>query len=243
MQLGSQAVRFLEVRLGAAETTGDELTDFYVARLGLPEADAAWHAFRAGLTLLDFSPARDADPFYHFALRVPRNRFGAARDWLAAHADLLPDRESGETTFEFRNWNAVACYAHDPCGNIVEVIAHRELPEESPDGQPFTAHELLGVCEVGVVGPDVRAMALGLEPLGIRLWDGTIDEPGRLAFMGGRDGVLILSPTGRGWIPTGRPAELHRVDTVVAGDRDAEVTLPGTPHRVRLRGQVLHVAP
>lgn len=226
-------MRFLEVRLDAAEASGEQLAHFYGDRLGLPSAEGRWHAFRAGSTVIDFSPARDAEPFYHFALRIPRNRFPAARDWLAAQAELLPDQESGETTFDFTNWNAVACYAHDPCGNIVEVIAHRELPEETPDGQPFTADELLGVCEVGIVGPDVRAMALSLEPLGIRLWDGTIDEPGRLAFMGGRDGVLILSPTGRGWIPTGRPAEVHRVETAVAGDRDAEVTLPGTPYRVQ----------
>jgi catechol 2,3-dioxygenase-like lactoylglutathione lyase family enzyme len=225
-------VRFLEVRLDAAEASGEQLTNFYGDRLGLPEVTDRWHAFRAGLTTIDFSPVRDTEPFYHFALRVPRNRFIAARDWLAAHVRLLPDQESGETTFEFANWNAVACYAHDPCGNIVELIAHRELPEETIDGQPFTAGELLGVCEVGVVGPDVRAMAQALEPLGIQLWDGTIDEPRRLAFMGGRDGVLILSPTGRGWIPTGRPAEVRRVETVVAGDRDAEVELPGTPHRV-----------
>lgn len=225
-------MRFLEVKLEAAEASGDQLTHFYGDLLGLPAADGAWRAFRAGPTIVDFSPARD-EPFYHFALRVPRNRFGAARDWLAAHAELLPDLESGETTFDFSNWNAVACYAHDPCGNIVELIAHRELPEETPDGEAFAAHELLGVCEVGVVGPDVRTMALALEPLGIELWDGTIDEPGRLAFMGGRDGVLILSPTGRGWMPTGRPAGMHRVETVVAGDRDAEVTLPRTPHRVQ----------
>lgn len=50
-------------------------------------------------------------PFYHFALRVPRNRLAMARDWLARHAELLPDEDSGETTFHFDNWNAEACYA------------------------------------------------------------------------------------------------------------------------------------
>ena len=49
-------------------------------------------------------------------------------------------------------------------------------------------------------------MARALEPLGIKLWDGTLDLPGRLAFMGGPDGTLILAAAGRGWMPTGRAA-------------------------------------
>jgi hypothetical protein len=101
---------------------------------------------------------------------------------------LLPDEESGETTFRFDNWNADACYAHDPCGNIVEVIAHHELPEESPESPAFSADELLGLCELGLVGADLRKMANALDTLGIPLWDGTVDEPGRLAFMGDRRG-------------------------------------------------------
>ena len=99
---------------------------------------------------------------------------------------------------------------------------------------PFTAEELPGVGEVGLVGPDRPAMAAALEPLGIELWSGTLDNPG-LAFMGGRDGVVILSEPGRGWLPTGRPAEIWPAEVVVEGERDAEATLPGTPHRVRIR--------
>jgi hypothetical protein len=93
---------------------------------------------------------------------------------LAERAGILADDGSGDT-FEFDNWNAVACYALDPCRNI-----------------------------------------------------------GRLAFMGGRDGVLILCPVGRGWLPTGRPAEVLPVDVTVAGGGEAEIALPGTPHQVRL---------
>lgn len=76
-------------------------------------------------------------------------------------------------------------------------------------------------------------MARALGTLGIELWDGTVDVPGRLAFMGGRDGVVILAPLGRGWLPTGRPSEAWPVGAVVAGERDGEVLLPGTAHRVR----------
>ena len=81
--------------------------------------------------------------------------------------------------------------------------------------------------------PDQREAARALEPLGIELWDGTLDVPERLAFMGGRDGVVILTRPGRGWMPTGRPAEMHPVEAAVADPRGVEVRLPGTGHVVR----------
>lgn len=227
-------MRIQRVRLRAAEARGQALERFYGDQLGLSAltGSSTWLGFSAGETTLEFSPVASGQPFYHFAFRVPRNRFRAARAWLARHTDLLAEADSSETSFEFQNWNAEACYAHDPCGNIVELIAHHGLLDETPDDQPFTAAELLGVCEVGLVGHDTRAMANVLGVLGIGLWDGALDVPGRLAFMGDREGTLILALAGRGWMPTSRPAELHETDVLLAGTRDAEVTLPGTPHRV-----------
>ena len=207
------------------------MQEFYVGALGLTAAGPL--TFQVGTTTLGFRPVAHGDPYYHFAIRVPRNRFDAALAWMGERAELLTDEETGRTTFDFTFWNAEACYVHDPCGNIVELIAHHELPEEAPGAGPFDGQELLGVCELGAPGPDVPAMARALGSLGIKLWDGTIDEPGRLAFMGGRDGVLILAPLGRGWMPTGRPAETHPVEALVVGEQEGEVVLPGTQHRVR----------
>ena len=222
-------MRILDVRLHLGEAAEDATRRFYQDQLGFPKEG---RGLGVGHTTLRFDAARGEEPFYHFALRVPRNRFAAAREWFAARTPLLADPASGETTFRFENWKADACYGLDPAGNIVELIAHGELPEEGSAG-PFTSSELLGICEVGVVGADTRAMANALKPLGIHLSDGSLDEPGRLAFMGGRDGVLILCPEGRGWMPTGRPAELHPVEVTLAGNRAAEVALPGTQHRIR----------
>lgn len=224
-------LRFVRITLEAHESRAEALYEFYAGSLGL--APAGPSAFEVGTTTLEFRPGANGDPFYHVALRVPRNRFEASHAWLGERADLLPDEETGDTRFDFTFWNAEACYVHDPCGSIVELIAHHELPEETPGDGPFRGAELLGVCELGAPGPDVPAMARALAGLGIELWDGTIDEPGRLAFMGGRDGVLILAPLGRGWLPTGRPAEPWPIEAVVAGEHEGEVVLPGTAHRVR----------
>ena len=213
-------MKILRARLQTAAGSADALREFW--------------GDRVGDTALELEPVQGR-PFYHFALRVPRNRFPEAKEWLASRSPLLPGRD-GETTFEFDFWNAQACYALDPGDNIAELIAHRELPDESPVEGPFTESELLGMCELGVVGPDPRAMAAALEPLGIGLWSGTLDEPGGLAFMGGRDGVLILSEPGRGWMPTGTPAQIWPVDVTVRGSTLVETTLAGTPHLVRTTG-------
>jgi catechol 2,3-dioxygenase-like lactoylglutathione lyase family enzyme len=214
-------MRILDVRLCLREAAEDATRAFYREALALPVHGSA---FRIGHTILEFARAPEDEPFYHFALRVPRNRFAAARAWLAERAEILGDDH-------FENWNAKACYFDDPAGNIVELIAHGDLPEEGPDG-PFAGTELLAVCELGLVGPDTKAMAAVLDPLGVRLSDGSL-EPGRLAFMGDREGVLILCPEGRGWMPTGRSAEPHPVEATVVGSRPAEVVLPGTQHRIR----------
>ncbi len=226
-------MRILELRLLAPAPATAALAGFYTGVLGLPPvADRAGPAFRAGTTVLEFRPA-GGRPFYHFAARVPRNRFRAAHAALAERSELLPDPETGSTVFDFPAWDAEACYAHDPCENIVELIAHRNLPEEAAEEPELTGRDVLGVCEVGLVGRDARAMAGALATLGIRVWDGTVESPGRLAFAGAPDGTLILAPPGRGWVPTGRPAEVHPVEATVAGAEHRQIALPGTPHVVR----------
>ena len=167
-----------------------------------------------GATRLEFRPGA-GQPFYHFALLAPGNRFDSALAWLRPRVELLPDRESGEVVFDFSNWDALACYFHDPAGNIVELIAHRGVGESHVDGA-FAADELLGLSELGIVG-DPPEIALELERAGLELWDGTLEEQGRLAFVGERAKTLILCPEGRSWLPTGRPAEAHDLEVVLTG--------------------------
>jgi hypothetical protein len=181
---------------------------FYEDILGLPlDGDA----IRIGETTLRFEPA-DGDPFHHFALLVPGDRFDAALAWAKERVELLGD------VFDAQAWDALAVYFHDPAGNIVELIAHRGLEEEGRSGE-FAAEELAGFSELGIVG-DPPELVRGLERVGLELWDGTIEAPGRLAFVGEQGRTLILAPPGRGWMPTGRPAEPHPVTATLAGLRD-----------------------
>ena len=204
-----------------------ELMSFYVDVLGFDASDSS--TILVGFSRFVFGES-DGESFYHFAFLLPGDRFDAALDWAYRHVNLLPDPESGSVIFDFDNWNAIACYFHDPAGNIVELIAHRGLAEASRRG-PFDAREILEFSEVGIVCGNTRDLVESLErELGLALWDGTVDEPRRLAFVGERARTLILCPAGRGWLPTGRPAEIHPTRIVLSGVpiRDGHVVLQ--PH-------------
>ena len=218
-------MRFLEVRLRAAPAILGDVTAFYGERLGLGIAPA----LRVGETTIEFVPG-EGEPFYHVALLVPGDRFVPALAWAAERVELLPDR-NGDVVFDFGFWDAQACYFHDPAGNIVELIAHRDIGATGAQGR-FEPAEVLGVSELGLVG-DPAGLAAQLEDeLGLRLWSGSVEGEGRLGFVGVKARTLIVSPPGRGWLPTGRPAEPHPVDAVVTGPRGAETVLAGL-YRIR----------
>jgi hypothetical protein len=228
-------VRFVHVRLQAPEHRIGELASFYETELGLRSTSSTAPAtFRIGETTLELT-AGPGEPFYHFALLVPGNRFEAALHWAQSLVRLLPEPRSGDVVFDFDFWDAKACYFHDPAGNIVELISHRGVAEDPARGD-FQAAELAGVSELGLVG-DLTAMAGSLADLRLDVWDGSVDPPGGLAFVGERARTLILAPLGRGWLPTGRAAELHDIDVLVSGAPRGEVLLERERYRVRRSGQ------
>ncbi len=231
------AVQFLDVRFRVASEAAPELRDFYLDRLGFDIVDDVGEdllVLRTGSAVARFSeaPAASEAPFYHCALLIPGNRFDAAYTWLGARTHLLPDPDTADTTFEFDNWDAVACYCLDPSGNIIEVIAHRGISETSTEGS-FTAPEFVDFSEVGLVVPDkVQSVAVLEQHMGLSVLDGEISDPNRLVFVGERARTLILSPPGRGWLPTGRPAEAHPVEITIRGSYSGEAVLPETQHRI-----------
>jgi hypothetical protein len=231
---------FLDVRLALQVDAAAEMRWFYLNCLGFDDAGTAnaedLLGVRIGKTVLRFTAAPpDSEPFYHLALLAPGDRFEAALTWLAERSELLPDPDTGDYVFDFDNWGALACYCLDPVGNIVEVIAHRGLGE-SGSGGSFHADEFLGFSELGLVVPNKpEAVSQLTREIDLQVWDGELHDPERLVFLGERGRTLILSPPGRGWLPTGRPAELHAVEVVVTGSRPRVAYITGTKHRVESR--------
>ena len=195
-------MRFAEVTLSAPR----DLRDFYGGALGLP---LDGEAIVVGETRLCFR-VEDAGAFHHFALLVPGDRFDAALAWSRDHVELLGD------VFDFDFWAARAVYFHDPAGNIVELIAHQKLDPNGRVGD-FDAEELVGLSELGLVG-DPPELLRRLETVGLELWDGSVEGKNSLGFVGEQGRTLILAPPGRGWLPTGRPAEPHPVELVLELD-------------------------
>ena len=130
----------------------------------LPELERLYDGM-TGETTLRFR-ADEGDPFYHFALLVPGDRFEAALAWAEERFELLGG------VFEFESWDARAVYFLDPAGNIVELIAHRGLEENGRKGE-FGAEEIVGFSELGLVGNRAER----LRTLGLPLWAGTIRRP------------------------------------------------------------------
>jgi hypothetical protein len=214
---------FRHVRLHAPAHAHDALSEFYEERLELP-------GLRIGETQLELAPV-EGEPFYHFAFLVPGNRFDAALEWIGERAQLLPDSETGEVVFDFQSWDGEGCYFHDPAGNIVELTAHRGIGTTEATG-PFSGSELLGLSELGLVG-DRAAMAAVLRlVLRMPLWQGSVEKEGRLAFVGEPGRTLILAPAGRGWLPTGRPAEKHPVEAVLSGPPSRAAVLESGLYRI-----------
>ncbi|GAB2939838.1 hypothetical protein GCM10027048_00050 [Hymenobacter coalescens] len=158
-----------------------------------------------------------AEPFYHFAFSVPHNRLEEVYTWLRARTPLLPFTD-GQPIADFPNWQARAFYFLDPAGNILECIARRGLPNAAPDS--FTAPGLLDLSEAGLVTPDVLSTAEAITAAhGVPGFHRGPRLP-NFAALGDDEGLLVLTATGRGWLPTGRPAERHWLR--LAGEQDGQ---------------------
>lgn len=232
---GQPQWRIRGASLSAAASRLVDLRRFYCDELGVAgKRDAEELRLDLGPARLTFVAANEGEPFYHFALLVPGNRFDAARDWLAAVIPPLTHPETGATTFDFDFWDARACYAHDPAGNIVELIAHRGLEDSTERGE-FRTAELRGISEMGLVADDLLTALERLRARGLELWYGEVDRSEGLGFVGRKAHTLILTPTGRPWLPTGRPAEPHPIEVALARTGHPDVV-------VRLRGGSVEAA-
>jgi catechol 2,3-dioxygenase-like lactoylglutathione lyase family enzyme len=187
-------VELVEIRLASADP--DAQRSLYGDVLGLEVSDAAGAiAVQIGATRLVFEPGPSSPQ--HFAIRIPSAAYADALDWLRSRAELLVD-DDGEQAFAFPDWNADATYFRDPDRNVVELIAHHDLPE--PHRPPFRRESMLGVCEVGVPTDNVGAYLESLERrTGARRWSG---DGVSFAAAGDKRGSLIVVRRGRVWYPT-----------------------------------------
>ena len=221
-------------RLVLETAVPDELADFYGGRLGLPVSrDERGFSVTIGRTEVEFSETNAGEPFYHFAINIPKNRFDAARDWLADRVGLLPDVDSGETEFYFEFMNAHATYFEDPAGNIGELIARHDL-DDATDG-PDEAFDSDCLLEVSEIGLPVREVPSAVETIESHT-DATGWESDSETFrvVGDDHGMFVLVREGRDWFVSGRPAGVFPTEIVIEGSGPG-YEWPDLPYRIDIR--------
>jgi catechol 2,3-dioxygenase-like lactoylglutathione lyase family enzyme len=186
-------VHLREIRLASARI--GEQRGLYAA-LGLrPAEEDGALAVAIGSARVVLEPGEPSPQ--HLAIRIPSAAYGDALAWLGERVELLTG-EDGSRAFAFPDWNADSAYFADPDGNIVELIAHHDLPE--PYTPPFGPPALLGVCEAGMPVDDVGAFLDELERrTGAERWSGNRET---FAAAGTKAGSLIVVQRGRVWYPT-----------------------------------------
>jgi hypothetical protein len=180
-----------------------------------PERLAGFHADFACATSVRFEPGPDVCS--HWALNVAPDRFEEAMAWAGERVALVAQ------DVPFPDWRARAGYFYDPGGNIVELIARERAPGEEL---------FLEVSEVGLPVADVAVASDFLESeVGLPHFSG---DRRQFCAVGDDRGLFIVVPVGRPWLLTDRPARDHPISVTIAADRDDELQIPGSRHRLRL---------
>lgn len=223
------AVHFREVVLEAPSAAA--MRAFYGDALELTivsESDEEI-AFRVGPTTLRFRrSAPGTAPTYHFALRVPGNKFAEAKSWLGERTELV--REDGQEEFDWEFWGARAVYAHDPAGSIIELMSFPQLP--SPGDAPFSSDSFMGLAELGLPVADPHAAVRRLsDTFGLGLWDGNEVNADRLTPVGEQGATFLVTPVGRRWL-FGDTAADHPIEVLLGGVREGSLEFADHPYRI-----------
>ncbi|PYE48508.1 ring-cleaving dioxygenase [Paenibacillus barcinonensis] len=198
----------------------EELHHFYRSTLGMTVSavDPVKQAFtvQAGETKLIFKQwnaevsqgGYDTEPFYHFALMIPQNRFKEAKQWAASRVTLSSDGKRDEAYSI--NWDSHSLYFEDPAGNIVELIAHHPLNNEQE--HTFSVADILRVCEIGLVSEDVSATVNELQEAGLSRWGEGSDT---FSPVGDRNGLFIVVKKERVWFFSEQKAQIFPLEAAI----------------------------
>ena len=180
----------------------DSMKDFYSQHLGIPIVESTKDklTLKIGSTRLHFISNSNATP-YHYAINIPSNQIQQALQWLQEKVTILKDGKNN--IIDFSSWNSEAIYFYDPDHNIVELIARKNLKNQS--SQSFHPNDLIEVSEIGVVSDDIEKQYNFLNTrTGIEIFDGSFE---RFCAVGDENGLFIcIDKEKKDWFPTGDKA-------------------------------------
>ena len=228
-------MRIHQLTLATGDLAGQSA--FWGETLGLPVRECGEVAIEVSLqaSTIRFEQSAVDDSRYHFAINVPRGSIHKAAAWIQERQELLafrgdPDVEEGETIVH-TDRGASALYFLDAGGNVAELIASDHLDNASDAA--FGPDSFLEIAEIGLATADTGATSAAVQDAlsAEILWGGR--EGWLLTAIGDDHGVVIVAPTGRGWIPVGLPARPWPTTIVASAPRARDVTLPEGPYRLR----------
>ena len=200
----------MQIRKITLQTTYlQTLKEFYSSVLALPvKITNEKLQITIGETELIFTEAKQAEPFYHFAITIPANKIQEAKAWLGNKVQLIWMQDYQADIADFVNWKAKSVYFFDPAGNILELIARFDLNNEND--LPFSAHQLLSVGEIGLVFNEAEFEQKTEELLNLYSLSYFFKQPPLPKFraVGDDQGLFVIIPQHRNWYPTDKPADI-----------------------------------
>lgn len=162
---------------------------------------------------------------YHFAINIPGNQFTLAKHW--AKERVILNREAAVDEIYYARFEADAIYFEDPAGNVIELIARRNVDKWSD----FSIESFLNLSEVSITTPFVEEAGEKLQEIGIPISGHVQIEPDELNFLGKKDTFILLVPPKRRWYFSKRmsetsPLEIVLVDgKVILVNREGKITI------------------
>ncbi len=206
---------------------------FYTKTLGLPLVAETATAFtvQAGETVLVFEKTEQEGIIYHFAFTIPSKKLAQAKEWLAARTPSVSLLSlDGQDQFHGESWNVSNIYFYDAAANILEFIAHHDMPDSSPDG--FDEHSLRYISEIGLAVDDVLAqVARFKDRFGIEPYKGESSDT--FTAVGDISGLFIVVKIGRNWFPTETDtAPVAPVEVTIEGAEEQHYSVSPYPYEI-----------
>jgi catechol-2,3-dioxygenase len=223
-------MRITSLDLATADITKQQA--FYTETLGLPLIETTDQTFsvQVGTTRLAFQASPETKAIYHVAITVSHNTWEQARNWITRRVPLLT--REGKDEFFSNHWNCNSLYFYDEAGNILEFIAHYDLPEHATGD--FGVQNMLHISEIGLTVDDVPTQVKELKTLiGLEVYRDSYAE--EFAAVGDTNGLFIIVKKARLWMPNMVvPAVVAPVNVTIQGSKHQQFQLAPYPYYINV---------
>lgn len=199
-----------------------QLKGFYGNVLGLTIVESGDEYFKLsiGTSTLTFQQSTKK-ALYHFAINIPGNQFTLAKHWAKERVTL--NREDAVDETYYSRFDADAFYFEDPAGNVVELIARRNVDKWSD----FNIDSLLNLSEVSITTPFVQEVGEQIQDIGIHV-SGHVDiEANELNFLGSKNTFILLVPPNRRWYFSKKMSVTSPIDIELTDGQTIKVSEDG----------------